>query len=145
GERLKAALKAGLFYAIWYPKQWLPFGSGVPADTHRRLAQHLRYASKTSRRLARRLFHAMALHGPKLEREQVLLGRFVDIGAELFAIIASCARAQSMLDRNGKSSEVVELVEYFCESARHKIDHLFRDLYNNADRDGYRLAQGVLE
>src|SRR6266850_7296149 len=73
GERLKAALKAGLFYAGWYPRQWFPFGSGVPAGIHPKLAKHLRYASKTSRRLARRLFHAMAIHGPKLERAQVLL------------------------------------------------------------------------
>ena len=96
GERLKAALKAGLFYAGWYPKQWLPFGSGVPAGVPSKLAKHLRYASKTSKRLARRLFHAMAVNGPKLEREQVLLGRFVEIGAELFAIVATCSRAASI-------------------------------------------------
>ena len=40
----------------------------------------------------------MANHGPKLEREQVLLGRFVDIGTELFAMLSSCARAQQMLE-----------------------------------------------
>jgi hypothetical protein len=92
GDRLKVAMKAGLFYAGWYPKQWLPFGS-APSGVPGRLAAHLRYASKTSRKLARRLFHAMVKHGPKLEREQILLGRFVEIGAELFAITATCSRA----------------------------------------------------
>ena len=145
GERLKAALKAGLFYAIWYPKQWLPFGSGVPADTHRRLAQHLRYASKTSRRLARRLFHAMALHGPKLEREQVLLGRFVDIGAELFAIIATCSRASALAkDGSKQPNEILEMADYFCRAARLRIERNFSGLRRNTDRQAYKVAQTVL-
>src|SRR6185503_16412426 len=120
----KAALKAGLFYATWYPKQWLPFGSGVPSGTHARLAKHLRYASRTSRRLARRLFHAMAANGPKLEREQVLLGRFVEIGAELFAIVATCSRAAA-LSKNAPENERAELLnlaDYFSNSARLRIE-----------------------
>jgi alkylation response protein AidB-like acyl-CoA dehydrogenase len=145
GERFKAALKAGLFYATWYPKQWLPFGSGVPAGTHARLAKHLRYASRTSRRLARRLFHAMAVHGPKLEREQVLLGRFVDIGADLFAIVASCSRASSLLkDSSGQPSEVLELADYFCRSARLRIERNFDGLRSNTDRQAYKVAQTIL-
>src|SRR5216110_1530439 len=56
-HRLKAALKAGMFYARWYPRQFLPSGAsnsraGVP-PAHPVLAKHLRYASRTSRRLAR--------------------------------------------------------------------------------------------
>src|SRR5205085_6776837 len=59
-QRLKAAFKAGMFYARWYPRQFLPpvlggSGRGVPS-AHPKLARHLRYASRTSRRLARRLF-----------------------------------------------------------------------------------------
>ena len=107
GERLKAALKAGLFYAGWYPERWLPFGSGVPAGVPGRLAKHLRYAS---RRLARRLFHAMAVNGPRLEREQVLLGRFVEIGAELFAIAATCSRAASIA-RTASDTEREEILQ----------------------------------
>ena len=144
-ERFKAALKAGVFYAGWYPRQWLPFSSVHVSGFDPRIAKHMRYAARMSRKLARSLFHAMARFGPKLERQQVLLGRFVDIGAELFAMAATCSRAQSLLDRNDKSTEVVDLVEYFCESARLRIAHLFRELHHNADRDGYRLAQAVLE
>jgi alkylation response protein AidB-like acyl-CoA dehydrogenase len=140
GERLKAALKAGLFYAGWYPKQWLPFGSGVPAGIPGRLAKHLRYASRTSRRLARRLFHAMAVNGPKLEREQVLLGRFVEIGAELFAIAATCSRAAG-----AESDEVLHLADYFCASAKLRIERNFDGLRHNTDRSGYKLAQTVLK
>ena len=146
GERLKAAMKAGAFYAKWYPRQWLPFGGGVPDGAAPKLRPHLRYVRRTSRRLARRLFHAMAKHGPKLEREQVLLGRFVDIGAELFAMMATCSRASS-LAREGtdeQQKDAVHLADYFCESARLRIAELFRGLGHNTDRQGYKLAQSVL-
>jgi hypothetical protein len=147
GERLKAALKAGLFYAGWYPKQWLPFGSGVPASVPGRLAKHLRYASRASRRLARRLFHAMVVNGPKLEREQVLLGRFVEIGAELFAIAATCSRATSIAKTAAAAErdEVLHLADYFCASARLRIERNFDGLRRNTDRSGYTLAQTVLK
>jgi hypothetical protein len=146
GERLGAALKAGLFYATWYPRQWLPFGSGVPAGIHPRLAKHLRFVSKTSRRLARRLFHAMVWHGPKLEREQVLLGRFVEIGAELFAIAASCSRAASLMQHGTEAErkEALQLADYFAAAARLRIARNFDGLRHNTDRQGYRLAQSVL-
>jgi len=143
-KRLRAAFKAGCFYAGWYSRQWLPMSGVRLSGFHPPLKKHLRYAARTSRKLARALFHAMVRFGPKLEREQVLLGRFVDIGAELFAITASCLRAQALIKTNGKSAEVLELVDYFCNSARLRVGHLFRDLHNNADRKGYRLAQKVL-
>src|SRR5437588_281935 len=60
-ERLRAALKAGWFYAGWYPKQFLP-RFNVQRSTFNVtpvLRRHLRYAARTSRKLARRLFHAM--------------------------------------------------------------------------------------
>lgn len=146
GERCKAALKAGLFYAGWYPKQWLPLGSGVPAGVPGQLARHLGYAAKNSRRLARRLFHAMAANGPKLEREQVLLGRFVDIGAELFAMTATCSRAAGLMKHGTEAQKaaLLQLADYFCASARLRIDRLFHGLKANADRQGYKLAQTVL-
>jgi hypothetical protein len=98
-QRLRAAAKASWFYARWYPLQWLPgssYGSQNPT-----LNRHLRYAAKTARRLARGIFHAMVRHGPKLEREQLLLFRFVNVGAEVFAITAACLRADRLLDGAG--------------------------------------------
>jgi alkylation response protein AidB-like acyl-CoA dehydrogenase len=147
-QRLKAAFKAGMFYAGWYPRQFLPLGTAKLHDTHPRLAKHLRYASRASRRLARRLFHAMLRFGPKLEREQVLLGRFVEIGTELYAIAATCARAQSLLARPSTSktshAELLDLVDYFCCASRLRIQRAFHGLRHNADRRGYRLAQQIL-
>ncbi len=143
-QRARAAFKAGCFYAGWYSRQWLPVNALNLHGFDKRLAQHLRYAARTSRKLARALFHAMVRFGPKLERQQVLLGRFVDIGAELFAITASCLRAQALLKANRNSSEVRDLADYFCNTARLRIAHLFRELHHNADGKGYRLAQKVL-
>ncbi len=135
--RLRAAMKAATFYAGWYPKQWLPFASGE--HLHPKLARHVRWGERTAHHLARALFHVMARFGPKLEREQVLLGRFVDIGTELFAIAATCSRAQSLGD-----AKSISLADYFCRLARLKIDSLFEGLHHNADRSGYKLAQEVM-
>ena len=88
----------------------------------------------------------MLIHGPKLERQQVLLGRFVDVGTELFAMAATCARAQALLTSRTdvERRELLALVDYFCRSARLRIERNFYGLRHNADRQGYRVAQGVL-
>jgi hypothetical protein len=145
-QRLGAALKAAGFYAKWYPKQLLPFAAS-PSGMHPRLAKHVRFAAKASRRLARRLFHAMVKFGPKLERQQILLGRFVEIGTEIFAITASCARAQALLASAAKEGkdELLNLVDYFCRSARLRIEQRFHGLKHNVDAQGYRLAQQLLK
>jgi len=39
---------------------------------------------------------------------------------------------------------MLELVDYFCRSARLRIERHFAGLRHNADRQGYRLAQDVL-
>ncbi|MEA3188717.1 MAG: hypothetical protein QOD99_2547 [Chthoniobacter sp.] len=140
--RIKAAAGATGFYARWYPRQWLPAGGGNRFDAP--MAAHMRYAAAGAHRLARSLFHAMAKFGPKLEREQVLLGRFVDIGTELFAIIATCARAQALRTSAENKPHLVELADFFCRTARLRIDSLFHSVSHNADRRGYRIAQKVM-
>src|SRR6266850_4740624 len=72
-ERLKAVFSSGKFYAGWYPRQWLPANAGNLDKLHADLRPHIRYAARTSKKLARGLFHAMARFGPKLDREQLLL------------------------------------------------------------------------
>jgi 3-hydroxyacyl-CoA dehydrogenase/alkylation response protein AidB-like acyl-CoA dehydrogenase/enoyl-CoA hydratase/carnithine racemase len=147
-QRLRAVAKAAMFYARWYPKQWLPLEAfKVQASDSAPLSRHLRYAVRTSRKLARTLFHAMLRHGPKLERQQLLLGRFVDIGTELFAITATCLRAERLMQSDTTDSnraELVHLADYFCFASRLRIEETFRAVRRNADRAGYRLAQQVL-
>jgi alkylation response protein AidB-like acyl-CoA dehydrogenase len=145
-ERFKSAIRAAGFYATWYPKQWVsPFTTGRGAGMHPVLSQHMRYASHSSRRLAREIFHAMARYGPRLERQQVMLGRFVDIGAEIFAIASSCARAQSALAADRKADlDLLALADYLSRTAQLRIDRLFYSARHNVDQRGYRLAQKVL-
>src|SRR5437763_8398935 len=105
-ERLKAVFTSGKFYAGWYPRQWLSSGAGKVDKLHRHLQKHVDYSARTSKKLARGLFHAMARFGPKLDREQLLLSRFVGIATELFAISATCSFAQYKIDHGEAADEV---------------------------------------
>ena len=98
--RLKAALRAGLHYARWYPRRWMGWGHWPRYRSFGKLATHLRYLNRTTRKLARALFHAMIRFGGGLEKKQAVLGRTVDIGADLFMIAASCVRARAMIEEN---------------------------------------------
>src|SRR6184192_2710340 len=143
-QRLKAVFTSGKFYAGWYPKQWLPANAGELDKLHPNLRPHVRYAARTSRKLARGLFHAMARFGPKLDREQLLLSRFVGIATELFAISATCSFAQYKIDSGEPADEVLSVASYFCRSAKMRIDHHFAGTLCNADRAGYDLTQELL-
>src|SRR5438045_2351555 len=105
-DRAKAVFTSGKFYAGWYPKQWMPGGSGKIDNLHSELQTHIDYGARTSKRLARGLFHAMARFGPKLDREQLLLSRFVGIASELFAMSASCSFAQYKIDQREPADEI---------------------------------------
>jgi hypothetical protein len=143
-ERAKAIFTSGKFYAGWYPRQWLPGDAGKIDNLHEILRGHVNYAARTSKRLARRLFHAMARFGPKLDRQQLLLSRFVGIATELFAISATCSYAQSLLAQGKPSDEVLSLADYFCRSARTRIDNHFAGTRRNVDKRGYQLTQDLL-
>ncbi len=150
GKRLGAAMKAGGFYALWYPPLWLPGGalssSNGPANLTPAFKPALAYVAKTSRRLARTLFHAMVKHGPKLERKQLLLGRIVDIGTELFAIVATVLYADALIKRGDRPREELEkLAQCFVSDARNRIAGHFAALKHNNDSRNYALTQALLE
>jgi hypothetical protein len=86
----------------------------------------------------------MARFGPKLDREQLLLSRFVGIATELFAISATCSFAQHKIESGEPVDEVISLATYFCRSAKMRIDHHFAGTSENADRAGYNLTQELL-
>ena len=144
GKRVAALLKAGLHYAIWYPGRWLGWGRWPRYAEFGVLARHMRYADRKSRKLARATFHAMLRFGPKLERRQALLARFVDIGADLFVISASCVRAMKLLKDAPGDRSPIELADAACALARRRIDAHFRAVLRNDDSQIYNVARNAM-
>jgi hypothetical protein len=145
GKKVAALLKAAAFYALWYPKLWLGPGGWFGYGELGRNARHVRYAHRTSKRLARTLFHAMVRFGPKLEKRQAVLGRLVDIGAELLAISAACSRAAAMVKQDPANRGPEELADLFSRQARRRIAQLFGAVFSNDDTRAYTVAREVLD
>jgi hypothetical protein len=72
----RAFAKIGAHYAVWFPQRVVGWGSWPKYREFGELATHLRYIERTSRKLARSLFYAMARFGPKLQYKQAVLGRW---------------------------------------------------------------------
>jgi len=142
GAKIGAFFKAGAYYAAWYPSRYLAVPSFLKFGEFGRLAKHVRYVDRMSRKLARTTFHAMLRFGPKLEQRQMVLFRLVDVGAELFAMAAVCARAE-MLRKKGRT-EAVELADLFCTAARRRVKATFRTVFDNDDVKTYGVAKNVL-
>ncbi len=138
--RLTTALKAGLFYTLWYPKKYLPTTSGLPSDLDSDLASSLRKTASLSRRLARTILHSMAKHGPALEKKQLLLARLVDIATELLTVSLSASRAHALGDKRS-----LETARYIARRGITRCETLFSENGNAPDSEGYRLAQSLME
>ncbi len=146
GQKLRALLRAVAFYAWWYPTRWLGWGRWPRYSEFGPLAGHVRFIERASRRLARTLFHAIVRFGPRLEKRQAVLARTVDIGAELFALAATCSRALA-LHKSGVGADgagPLQAADVFCRQSRRRIATLFRQVFKNDDVAVYRFAQQVL-
>jgi len=143
--RLKAAIGAGIHYATWYPKQWLPTFNSGPSGVNSSVKKYLRYVSRTSKKLSRKLFHSMARYGPSLDKQQMLLGRLTEIGTELFVISACALRIDSMIkDDPEKAAEYLELMDVVFSEAKIKITNNFSGMSNNNDKKNYSFAKKIL-
>ena len=145
GRRLMALLRAGLHYAVWYPSRWLTWGRWPRYREFGPLAKHMRYANRTAGRLARSIFYAMIRFGPGLERKQAVLGRIVEVGAELFVMVATTVRATALVDKNPSDGSPYELADLFCRQARTRIRDRFRHLFANNDAATYHVAQEAMK
>ena len=146
GERLKGLWRSILFYGWWYPTRWLGWGGWPKYGEFGPLATHIRFVDRASRRLARGVFHSMIRFGPKLEQRQSVLFRLVDVGAELFAMAAACARVRMLLKKDPASGiRAQKLADLFCRQARERVRVKFQEMWNSADVPTYRTAQEVLK
>jgi alkylation response protein AidB-like acyl-CoA dehydrogenase len=139
-ERWAAFLRSAKFYPFWYTSRWI--GGFSSYGEFGQLAGHLRYIERTTRKLGRAIFHAMVRLGPKLEKRQMVLFRAVDVGAELFAMAATCSRAHFLAQRGDKNAR--DLADLFCREARLRIADHFHALFGPNDTALYRTAQRVL-
>lgn len=145
GKRIKAAIKSGLHYATWYPKQWLPvLSAGVPGLAPE-FKPYIRYVRRASKRLARTLFHSMLRYGPGLDKQQILLSRLTEIGTELFVIATTVFKANTKISLKGKSSRHYLITDTVFNNSKHKIENLFKDIRNNPDNKNYKFARNVLD
>jgi hypothetical protein len=145
--KLASARGAAAFYTKWLPG--LVVGEGQRPGSFSEfgsLAGHLRFVERSSRKLARSTFMAMGRYQAGLERKQAVLGRIVDIGAELFAIASAVVYANTIKgEQPDRADQAFELADLFAKQARRRVDELFSSIFANDDEDGYRTAQKVLE
>jgi alkylation response protein AidB-like acyl-CoA dehydrogenase len=147
GDKAKTAVKAGQFYAKWLPK--LAVGQGTAPTSYSEfgdLAEHLRFAERNCRKLARSTFYGMSRWQGKLEKKQSFLGRIVDIGAELYAISCAVVYADTLgHEQPSNAAEYIELADLFCNQARRRVDVLLHELWFNDDDENYSAAMKVLD
>ncbi|MBX3179029.1 MAG: acyl-CoA dehydrogenase family protein [Candidatus Hydrogenedentes bacterium] len=123
GNKLQHFLQSFLpFYARWYPRQWLPASGSHEArylNTNNR--DHLVFIGRHARKLARTMFHTMARYQQKLEREQLIMANFVDIGTDLFVMAALLSYTDALLEKSKHKEELQRVADLFCREARARV------------------------
>ena len=144
GRKFSALLQCASFYPFWYLRLWLPTGLWPRFNQAGSLGKHLRFVECRSRQLARTLFHQMIRFGPKLERRQMILGRLVEVGTELFAMATACTKALELEKQQPEEKGPRELADLFCRQARLRISQYFRGVCCNTDlKDGHAAAKAL--
>jgi alkylation response protein AidB-like acyl-CoA dehydrogenase len=143
-EKMQSLGTAMKWYPGWYLSLWSPAQGSTPAGIPSSLMPHLRFVRRNARKLARSLFHSMVTIGPALERRQVLLGRYVDIGCDLLAISAAVSRAASRTKSEPANHTPIELADHFSRAARRRVNASFRAARSNDDRTSKKIARNVL-
>src|SRR3954464_3304526 len=145
--KLASAKDSAAFYSKWLPG--LVTGAGQKPNAYAEfgsLAGHLRFVERSSRKLARTTFMAMGRYQAGLEKKQAVLGRIVDIGAELFAIASAIVYANTIKNEHPERAEqAFELADLFAKHARRRVGELFDAVFANDDDASYKTAQNVLD
>lgn len=145
GRKITSALKAGSFYIPWYLTRYSPFVSNKtfrnePEELH----PYYRYVARVSRKLARTIFHKMNRHMAALEYKQRTLARIVDIGTDLFSIVACAAKSSHLIRQGHNKTEVASLMHAYFTFAKHRIDANFGLLWKSYDSEQRSLSKDVL-
>ncbi|HWV38379.1 MAG TPA: acyl-CoA dehydrogenase family protein [Vulgatibacter sp.] len=145
-EKLEALPGIATFYSRWYPTRWIGWGRWPRYEAFGRLARHLRFVERASRKLARTTFHGMVIWQGRLQKKELFLFRAVDVAMELFAMAASISRAQQMIESGHPGAkEAQELVDLFCRTSRTRVRRTFVDMWFNQDAIENRVGRAVLD
>jgi alkylation response protein AidB-like acyl-CoA dehydrogenase len=145
GGKVTALLKMIKVYAVWYPKLWIPVFSSAQFGMVDPLNRHMKSVAQLAKKMARTLFHKMAIHQKKMAEKQLLINRFVQIGTELFIMSAACSYADSLKTNGLEGKNAVELADYYCREAKLRIDKLFRDIRSNNDKATLKLNKRFMQ
>ena len=145
GKKMSALVNSLLFYPFWYVRMWLPTGLWPRYAGYGSLGKHMLFIERSSRKLARTLFHQMIKFGPKLERRQMILGRIVEIGTELFAMATACTKAISLEKGNIGDPGPRELADLFCRQARIRVHNYLCGVCWNTDLKDGKVAAKAME
>ncbi len=144
-EKLAALPRMAAFYGVWYPTRWLGWGRWPRHSEFGSLSTHMRFVDRSSRKLARQVFHGMVVHGARLQKKQAFLFRLVDVAMELFAMATAISRAAWMRDQgHPEAAHAESLADLFCRRARRRVRRWFQDLWSNDDDLEYFVGQQVL-
>lgn len=144
GQKIKTGFRVLGHYLAWYPGQWLRSFRSHSYPELGALAQHFRFVEKTCHTLAKDIFYYMARYQQRLEMKQMILGRLVDIGTDLFAIAATCSYAIAHQKKMPEQESVIAIADYFCSIAERRVKDHLRALSDNDDHKANKLAKGVL-
>jgi hypothetical protein len=143
-KKLAAGLCTAIKYLFWYPKLWLPCFSVRVSKTAKPLITHIIFVKKSTKHLAREIFHHMIFYQKKLATKQNLINRFVDIAVDLFAMSAICSYADKFAAENENKQNSIDLADLFCRQARARINIKFNEIYRNQDKLSNSIAKHVL-
>ena len=142
-DQLKEILKLGAFYGPWYLRQWnrrlLPAG---PAFAHPQVGPVLKYAERTSRRLAREIFYAMVRFQASFQDEQRVQNRIESVGEDLLALVATVLYAEQQTRLEGRTT-VWELADAFHVAARQRVTQRLNEIRRHRNGDRLTATTGV--
>lgn len=133
------------FYSTWYPKQWFGWLFSPSYKELGEMSKYFVYVQETSHQLARAIFHAMARYQQGLEKKEMLLGRLMEIGTDLFAIAATASYAATLYKKNPRDRNPLDLAAYFCDIAQRRIAKRFDDIASNVDKEANQVAAEVID
>ena len=148
-RRPSSAVKAGAFYAKWFPS--LAVGDGPEPGRVRRVrlarqAPALRRALARASWPARRSTRWAATRPSSSRRARCWAGSSTSAPSCTRSPRACIVRLDARPGRSRAQRDAVyELADLFCTQARRRADALFDELLDNDDAAQYSLAQYVLE